>query len=164
MVTFWVAAEGLRAERAQSGESQRGSQGTEDETAAVHFKDRVAGGVINSSCPGISKRAFPWWVGSAFEGGGSVPFTDSNPLRKFHGGTSSAQLSKGPEVLDIPDHHLVHRLASPFDQLGRVGVGLVAGAVIEDRRDLDGAALRDELRLLVVVTELPVEIVAGDVQ
>ena len=63
---------------------------------------------------------------------------------------------EGGEDFDVADHHLVEDLLAPVDGLGGVGVGGVAGGVVEDGGDFQGAAAGDEAGLL--------EVVAGDVE
>ena len=64
---------------------------------------------------------------------------------------------------DVTDHHLVDCLRAPANELARIGIGLVAGAVIKNSGYFERAPLGDEFGLLVLVVELPVKVIAWDV-
>lgn len=67
-------------------------------------------------------------------------------------------------MFDVADHHFVVGLLAPADGFSRVRVGGVVRAVVEDGGDGDGAAAGNESGLGVLVVELPVEVVARDIE
>src|SRR5688500_16590964 len=65
---------------------------------------------------------------------------------------------------EVPDHHLVRRLLAELDGAPGVGVRGVLGAVVVPAGNAQRGAGGDVDRVAQVVLELPVEVVAGNVQ
>ena len=68
------------------------------------------------------------------------------------------------EMFDVADHHFVGSLRAPANGLGGVRVGTVGVAIVEDGGQLENGALAEQARFEPFVTELPVEIIPGQVR
>ncbi len=67
-------------------------------------------------------------------------------------------------MFQVADHHLVVGLLAPADIFGGIRIRWVFSAVVKDGGDFEGGAAWEEAGHHVVVAELPVEVVARDVE
>ena len=68
------------------------------------------------------------------------------------------------KIFDVPKQHFIKSLWAPADGLGGIWVGRVLVAVIKPGSKANSVASVQGLRLGIAVEQLPVEVVAGDVE